>query len=331
MPRKLGGIAILFHAFAHAGFGVWAGSVGPIWIVTPLWTAAIVGNLVAGLGLLGVRPFARWWPNVLSTATAASVILLILFSHPVFVAGLVADIAILSVLIHRVRRGDSVPALSPARHPAVARTVTALSLILLTYVAAAIVMRPVFVQWGTTDADRAIALPGDLPGDAGYRLDHAITIKAPADSVWRWLVQIGQDRGGFYSYSWLERLFGADIQNAERLRSEWQSMEAGDFVRAVQPGYLGGLFGAAGDSLGWRVTKVNWGRSFILENWGTFALVPIDSFTTRFIIRTRGEGAPGAPMMIFGPIEVFAFEPAHFIMQRGMMMGIRDRAERRGA
>jgi hypothetical protein len=144
--------------------------------------------------------------------------------------------------------------------------------------------------------------------------------------VWPWLAQIGQDRGGFYSYAWLERLFGARIRNASDIRAEWQIVAPGEFVRAVQPGYLGGLLG---DSLGWRVTHVEPARALILENWGAFVLRPVDSATTRLIVRTRGDGAPSFLGVLLGPVEVFVFEPAHFIMQRGMLRGIRDRAESR--
>jgi hypothetical protein len=329
MRRFIGGAALIIHGLAHAGLGVWAGSFGALWLVTPLWAAAIVGFLVAGFGVMGVRPFAAWWAHAAAGATFGSLALLILFSHPVFLIGLVADIVILSILIRRALPGARQAAsLNAPRHPALARVGTILAIAIIVYAGIAALARPVFIQWGTTAEDRALPLLGDsaVP-DARYRLDHAITIRAPADSIWPWLVQIGQDRAGFYSYSWLERLVGDEIRNADRIHPEWQRLAVGDFVRAVQPDYAGG---ALGDSLGWRVTAVEPGRAMILENWGTFALVPIDSTTTRFIIRTRGAGEPGLASILFGPIEVFGFEPAHFIMQRGMMRGIRDRAEGRG-
>jgi hypothetical protein len=142
--------------------------------------------------------------------------------------------------------------------------------------------------------------------------------------VWPWLVQLGQDRAGFYSYDWLERLAGDNVHNADRIHPEWQRLEAGDFIRAAQRGYLGGRFG----DLGWRVTSVLPGRAFVLENWGAFVLHPVDSSTTRFFVRTRGEGAATLASIVLGPISTFVFEPAHFIMQRRMMLGIRERAER---
>jgi hypothetical protein len=169
-----------------------------------------------------------------------------------------------------------------------------------------------------------MVLPGDeLVTDARYRVDHGVTIQAPADSVWPWLVQLGQDRGGFYSYDWLERLFGDNVHNANRIHPEWQTLRTGDRIRAAQPGYLGGKFG----EFGWKVLDVRPGRAVVLEGWGSFVLVPVNDNTTRFLIRTRGDGRPSLIGVLLGPVSVFVFEPAHFIMQRAMMFGIRDRAE----
>jgi hypothetical protein len=196
----------------------------------------------------------------------------------------------------------------------------------IAYMSTLILMRPWQLHWGSTVADRAITLPGDrLVENANYRMDRVVEIRAPADSVWPWLVQIGQDRAGFYSYDRLERLFGADIHNADRVNPEWQVRQAGDFVRATQPDYLGGRFGS---QLGWRVNEVVPGRAIVLERWGAFVLRPVDSTTTKLQIRLRGEGRPSALAALFMPFDLLVFEPAHFIMERGMMLGIKRRAER---
>jgi hypothetical protein len=64
-----------------------------------------------------------------------------------------------------------------------------------------------------------------------------------------------------------------------------------------------------------------------LENWGTFVLRPIDSTTTRLLVRTRGAAAPGFRSFLFAAVEVFIFESTHFIMERAMLRGIRERVE----
>ena len=118
---------------------------------------------------------------------------------------------------------------------------------------------------------------------------------------------------------------GDPVTNADRVHPEWQGVAAGDTIRATPADYLGGRFG----TLGWRVTGVVPGRALILENWGAFVLQPIDSSSTRLFVRTRGDGKASIRAWALGPLNVFLFEPAHFIMQRGMLRGIRDRAEGR--
>jgi hypothetical protein len=201
----------------------------------------------------------------------------------------------------------------------------ALGLAALAYVAVVVAVRPLYVRWGTTPEERVVSLPGDdvLPVDARYRIDHAITIHAPASAIWPWIAQLGQDRGGFYSYDWLERAVGDRIQNADRIHPEWQQRAIGDTVFATQASYAGGRLGHPG----WRITAFEPERVMVLENWGAFVLRPVDSNTTRLIIRTRGPGTKSVLSFVLSPFNVFVFEPAHFIMQRGMLRGIRDRAE----
>src|SRR6185312_9811588 len=63
----------------------------------------------------------------------------------------------------------------------------------------------------------------------------AIAISAPADQVWPWIAQLGQGRGGFYSYDFLENLVGCDIYGADRIVPEWQSINVGGEVN-LYPG-----------------------------------------------------------------------------------------------
>jgi hypothetical protein len=182
---------------------------------------------------------------------------------------------------------------------------------------------PVYRAWGTRPGEYRLDLPGD---DAGRRADleiqHAVTVAAPAAAVWPWLLQLGQDRAGFYSYDWLERAFGVDVHNVAEIRPEWQHREVGELVRATQPGYLGGLFGP---DLGWRVREVEPERALVLEHWGTFALVPADGATTRFIIRTP-IGHERMPVWA-AALDMMTFQLPHFIMERRMMLRIKALAE----
>ncbi|MEK8226829.1 hypothetical protein NKG05_13190 [Oerskovia sp. M15] len=75
-------------------------------------------------------------------------------------------------------------------------------------------------------------LPGDeLVPAADVVATRAITIAAPPREVWRWVLQLGQGRGGFYSYEWLENLVGCEIRNADRIEPQWQRLAVGDEVR----------------------------------------------------------------------------------------------------
>jgi len=198
------------------------------------------------------------------------------------------------------------------------------SWLLIIYVALVVALRQWNVQWGTTAADRAAHLPGDqVVPVAHYRIYHGITINAPVASVWPWLIQIGQDRGGFYSYTRLENAVGAQMTNADRIVPAWQTRRVGDLVPTVPSDYLGGRFG----KIGCKVLEVIPGRALVLEGWGAFVLVPTSDTTSRMFVSTRLEGEPDLGAVITRPFRLLVYEPAHLIMERGMLRGIKERAE----
>lgn len=89
-------------------------------------------------------------------------------------------------------------------------------------------VRPWYLQWGATDDEARRPLPGDeIVRNAAGQETRAITIEASADRVWPWLAQIGQDRGGFYSYDLLENLVGCEMPTEDYLRPEKQSWQLG--------------------------------------------------------------------------------------------------------
>ena len=181
----------------------------------------------------------------------------------------------------------------------------------------AFLIRPWHLRWGATDEEVNMPLPGDeFVGDPKLNATHAITINAPAADVWPWLVQLGQRRGGFYSYTWLENLVGCDMHNANRIVPEWQDLKVGDevWLHPKAPPL--------------RVLAIEAGRAIVLEKCWSFVLHPIDENTTRLIIRGRGEFNPDFKngllnLLLWRGI----FEPAHFIMERKMLLGIKQRAE----
>ncbi|MEO8194091.1 MAG: hypothetical protein ABI681_09570 [Gemmatimonadales bacterium] len=315
------GLALIAHGLAHASAGMWATDIGGRMLVTLLWELSSGGFIAAGIGLLGVATLQKRWRLLVAVGAVSSLALLLLYGHPLFMAGIVADFLALAIAVGTLRSPFDEAGSITAR-PRVSRAL----IVFMAYVTLVIGVRPWHSSWGSSRSEQQMVLIGDPPlGDSHYRIDHAVTIDAPVDSVWQWLVQIGQDRAGFYSYEWLERAFGADIHNANAIVPAWQHRQAGDFVRAAQPNYLGGILGA---NLGWHIQEIEQGRAMVLESWGAFVVSPDGPRRTRLHIRTRGEGVPTLSGIAITPLALLVFEPAHFIMERGMMLGIKKRAER---
>lgn len=187
---------------------------------------------------------------------------------------------------------------------------------LVGYVAVLAIFRRYYVQWGATDEEVAQPLPGDELMDHASA-NHAITIHAPVETVWPWLVQIGQDRAGFYSYSFLENLVLAGIHNANRVVPAWQHLKAGDTIRL-------GSKKVYGDSTLLPVGALEENHYLVLKGWGAFVLQPVDDHTTRFIIRSHGRKEGWLNRILL----FLLFDPIHFIMERRMLLGIKQRAER---
>jgi len=190
-----------------------------------------------------------------------------------------------------------------------------------------LVVRPWHLRWGATDEEVHGTLPGDeLVAGAEQQVTHAITINASADRIWPWLVQMGQGRGGFYSYDRLESLFGLQIKNADRIRPELQDLKQGHFVRGAPPEWLGGrLAGKAG----WHVVVLESDRALVLRSpmdnstWA-FVLKAIDSNTTRLLARVR---VPARSRWATRALDLAVAEPAHFIMERKMLLTLKRLVE----
>jgi len=323
--RKLTGVLLIMHGLAHAGAGMW--STGPVWLVTIVWWLATTSFMAAGFGLMGVPVLREDVRGHATRAVIASLVLLAFLPHPLLIPGMLIDLLV--VAMFSAWQGVSVPRENGRLWPAngSARLALGFAMLTLIYASGVILLRPWYMRMGTTTADRAAVLFGDsLYPAAKYRVDNAITIRAPADSVWPWVAQIGQDRAGFYSHSILENLFGAEIKNSDSLVPAWQHRRVGELVRAVPPDYFGGRFGK---DVGWHIIAMDTGRAIVLENWGAFIVRPIDDSTSKMHIRQRNPGTPSLAGVLLSPAGLLVFEPAHFIMQRAMLKGIRDRAEHR--
>ncbi len=161
-------------------------------------------------------------------------------------------------------------------------------------------------------------LPGDefVPAPT-IASTHAITINKPAENIWPWIAQIGQDRGGFYSYTLLENLIGCRMKNADRIHSQWQNLGEEDAVQ-LHPKFPPML-----------VKKIETARHLVLFQqtnfvwiWA-FVLKQLNDDQSRLLIRTRIFSdrlivtLPLYPVMTLG----------HYFMERKMLMGIKRRSE----
>jgi hypothetical protein len=181
-------------------------------------------------------------------------------------------------------------------------------------------------RWGATDAETRERLPGDdLVPAPKLESTRAVTIDAPPKDVWPWLVQLGYGRAGFYSYDILENLFTRMVGMKAHYRSlneivpELQKLREGDFIASAPLDWQGGKFA---EKMGWTVKRLEAPRLMALENWGAFVLEPLENGKTRLIARTRA-GQTWKDALLYLPWDL-----PHFVMERGMLLGIKKRAER---
>jgi len=194
------------------------------------------------------------------------------------------------------------------------------------------------LHWGATVEEASTPLPGDdLVPEPAYVTTRTITVQAPAEAVWPWLVQLGQGRGGFYTYDRLEQMVGAGIRSADHIVPELQQLAIGDTVPLSPVG-------------GPKVALLDPGRALVLSetmdlrtgrsippvpptgwamDWSwSFTLRPMFDGATRLLVRTRADYRPHG---FLAPAMALLLEPTHFVMERGMLLGIKRRAEREGS
>jgi hypothetical protein len=179
-------------------------------------------------------------------------------------------------------------------------------------------LREPCLTWGATDEETVRAMPGDdlLPVPE-LVTTRAIGIDAPARDVWPWLVQMGPGRGGAYTYDWVENLARLDMHSADRIHPEWQQLEVGDVM----------ALGAKGPRM--RVQTLEPERALVYATddhawvWA-FGLYP-EGDGTRLVSRNRIDWPKGSRL---GDVGHVLMEPGSLLMERKMLLGIKERAER---
>lgn len=179
--------------------------------------------------------------------------------------------------------------------------------------------RPWCLSWGATDDEVAAVLPGDeLLPNPDIVSTRAVTVDATAGAIWPWLVQMGPGRAGAYTYDWVENLAGLKMHSADRVLPQFQDLKIGDAQR----------LGARGPVL--RVAELQQERSMVLRsddgNWvWAFSVAPAAK-GSRLISRNR-IAAPGASLLARA-LATYVMEPGSLVMERKMLLGIKQRAER---
>lgn len=185
---------------------------------------------------------------------------------------------------------------------------------------------PAIHRWGATNAEVAHILPGDeLLTNPLVHWTHATTINAPPTAVWPWIAQLGDTRGGYYSYTFIENQVGAltgaadynvVYMNADRIHPEWQDPQPGDSliqsvlkVYAVEPGEY--LLANSVDP-----TVMNW-----VWLWHVEPLA--QGQQTRLVVRMAIETATE----MTNPVMGFVMDIGGFVMEQNMLQGIKTRAE----
>ncbi|MCW2632164.1 MAG: hypothetical protein JWR88_1126 [Pseudonocardia sp.] len=184
--------------------------------------------------------------------------------------------------------------------------------------------RPWMTRWGATAEEVQMDLPGDdVVAHPDVTATRAITVNASTADVWPWLAQLGQGRGGFYSYERLENLVGADIHNADRIVPQWQSVEVGAEVRLAPEVVL-------------TAAVVEPGRSLVLRGGVPMGRVPAPyDFTWAFVLRAGRDGSTRLVvrerygyLRWWAPAIVRPVEVISFVMSLRMLHGIKRRAQR---
>ena len=191
-------------------------------------------------------------------------------------------------------------------------------------------VRPKMMHWGATESEICREMSGDdLIANPAFTTTRVIEIKTRPFIVWSWLAQMGQGRGGFYSYTWIENLAGLDIQNINKIDSELQDIKVGDTIPfwkdkgveivEIESCRLLVLAGTLYNQEQEKTTKGSPGGTWVFE------LEQAGPENTRLIIRSRV--AKFEPMWLSVLMYRLMLEPIHYVMERGMLAGIKKRSE----
>ena len=193
MLHGLGNAVLPLRGVDHLGPGTWSAGI------ILLYQFAILGFIAAGLGVLGVHILRRVAADLAMVSGAASLIGWFELGQRDLWFGALLSAVLPGLTMVWVRRSQAAPSLVVRPRWRVAGE--AVGWAFFAWMAASSLLWPFHRGWGAAPAEWAMALPGDrTPRTPSLELLHGVTIDAPPEVVWSWLIQLGQDRAGFYSY-----------------------------------------------------------------------------------------------------------------------------------
>ena len=184
-------------------------------------------------------------------------------------------------------------------------------------------------SWGATEDELVMELPGDeLTAGPVEQSTRAVTVDATPHDVWPWVVQLGADRGGFYSYDWLENLFGLEIHSADAIVPEWQRLDVDDMVYSDNKRTSGWIIVKVvpDEALAMKQADMKVGKAMNrndglgFEFQWTFAPRPLPAGGTRLLVRERVAYGRRLTRWLMAPVGLVSF-----VMTRKMLLGIRQR------
>jgi hypothetical protein len=182
-------------------------------------------------------------------------------------------------------------------------------------------VRPWMATWGTESEEANRTFPGDeLIAAAMVQATRAVTIEAPPEVVWPWLVQMGLDRGGFYS---IDRLDNEGRPSATTILPELQDLQEGDKIQLDRKVAARVVSLEPPRSMVWALLEAEVELGLTASLTMSYVLMPVDVGRTRLLSRVRGR-VEGVLALAY----VYLFDEwVNFMMQRKQLLGIKTRAE----
>ena len=191
--------------------------------------------------------------------------------------------------------------------------------VLFLVVILAVLLTPWMDRWGSSPEERMQKFPGDsFLTDPVRTTNRGITINAPVQKIYPWILQLGADKSGMYSYTWVENLVNCKMAKDETFHPEWQNPTAGDLMKMCAGDFAPPPYIVAEVLPNQAVTFGHKTDEAWEETW-QFVLLPQTDGTTRLITRTSTN-------MIGGIWEIV--RPISFVMERKMLLTIKDLSER---